>query len=69
VPEVVAENPDLKDKEVAFFTTAPNYILKKLALYIEKTYGCRVKESCNNLDNDIAMKKSIDRIEEGRTEV
>ncbi|MDA3793441.1 MAG: hypothetical protein PF545_07320 [Elusimicrobia bacterium] len=64
VPEVVAENPDLKDKEVAFFTTAPNYILKKLALYIEKTYGCRVKESCNNLDNDIAMKKSIDRIEE-----
>ncbi len=63
VPEVVAENPGLEGKKTAFFTTAPGYIVDKLSGYIEKTYGCMVLGTFNNLDSDKDMKSAIDKLE------
>ncbi|MGM0441261.1 MAG: hypothetical protein ACQEQC_02460 [Elusimicrobiota bacterium] len=69
IPEIVGETESLKNKKCAFFTTAPEYILDKLANQLEKFYGCKMVGVYNNLDSDQEMKNTIDDIVKKGVEV
>jgi predicted GTPase len=60
IPEIVHNSPQAEGKKVAFFTTAPGYILDNLSEYLEKKYKLKVLAGYGNLASDEEMKKSID---------
>ncbi|MBN1298564.1 MAG: hypothetical protein JW997_02640 [Actinobacteria bacterium] len=62
VTEIIGNTSILKNKNIVFLTTAPQYILNKLAGIIESKYGCNVLKALNCLDRREEMLKAIDDI-------
>lgn len=64
-PEVIGARQEvegLRGRSVAFFTTAPKNVEKRLALALENVYGVKVKRICFSLARDDRMRADIDEL-------